>query len=178
MLQNYDVEYVCVFLTLQLQVSSSNQLSGVSFAGFGDEGKWYWMARISGEAESRFLGPETFGTAWMNDAYRWTNETTFATTTVDNTTGRQVQTWTDMGLNSTIFKLMSNAEQTWAARNGVTVTDQQATAPTYFTQAYIAGLEVDPNTSAQLYGGLIPLVALYKIDWAAYYTATNSTAPP
>jgi asparagine N-glycosylation enzyme membrane subunit Stt3 len=178
MLQNYDVEYVCVFLTLQLQVSSSNQLTGVSFAGFGDEGKWYWMARISGEAESRFLSPETFGTAWMNDEYRWTNETTFATTTVDNTTGRQVQTWTDMGLNSTIFKLMSNAEQAWASRNSLTVTDQQAAALTYFTPAYIAGLEVDYNTVAQLYGGLVPLVALYKIDWAAYYTATNSTAPP
>lgn len=179
MLENYNVEYVCVFVTLQLQVSSSGTLSGVQFGGFGDEGKWYWMSRISGEAESRFKSNETFGKVWMNSQYSWINETSFATTSIDNSTGQQVQTWTDMGLNSTVFKLMSYAEQLWSSNNGgVTISGQQGAIPTYFTPAYIAGLEVDPQTSAQSYGGLIPLVALYKIDWDAYYAATNSTAAP
>ncbi len=179
MFEKYKVNYVVVFVTLQLQISSSNQLSGVQFGGFGDEGKWYWMARISGEAESRFKDNATFGTSWMNDHYSWTNETTFATTKVDNQTNRQVQTWTDMGLNSTVFKLMSYAEQQWASTNGgVTISDQQSAAPAYFTPAYIAGLEVTPQVSAQSYGGLIPLVALYKINWDAYYAAINDTTTP
>jgi hypothetical protein len=136
------------------------------------------MARISGEAETRFLSNETFGTQWMTDDYRWTNETTFVTTTADETTGQQSQTWTAMGLNSTIFKLMSNAEQQWANKYGVTVSDQTGELPSFFTPAYISGLEADPQTVAYQYGGLVPLVALYKIDWDAYYAATNSTAPP
>jgi hypothetical protein len=137
------------------------------------------MSRISGEAESRFKSNETFGKVWMNSQYSWINETSFATTSIDNSTGQQVQTWTDMGLNSTVFKLMSYAEQLWSSNNGgVTISGQQGAIPTYFTTAYIAGLEVDPQTSAQSYGGLIPLVALYKIDWDAYYAATNSTAAP
>jgi dolichyl-diphosphooligosaccharide---protein glycosyltransferase len=179
MLENYNVEYVCVFVTLQLQVSSSGTLSGVQFGGFGDEGKWYWMSRISGEAESRFKSNGTFGKVWMTSQYSWINETSFATTSIDNSTGQQVQTWTDMGLNSTVFKLMSYAEQLWSSNNGgVTISGQQGAIPTYFTPAYIAGLEVDPQTSAQSYGGLIPLVALYKIDWDAYYAATNSAGGP
>jgi dolichyl-diphosphooligosaccharide---protein glycosyltransferase len=178
MLKNYNTEYILIFETLQLQVTSSGNLTGVKFAGYGDEGKWYWMARISGEAESRLMGSDTFGTTWMNDQYRWTNETTFATTAVDNSTGTQKQTWTDQGLNSTIFKLMSDAEQQWANAFGVPVSDQKATALTYFTAAHIEGLDITPTVAYQQYGGLIPLVALYKINWDAYNVATNSTATP
>ena len=177
MLANYDTEYVLVFVTLQVQVSSDNSISGVTFAGYGDEGKWYWMARISGEAESRFLGMDTFGQSWMTSDYKWTNETFFGNTTTDST-GASRFTYNDMGLNSTVYKLMSAAEQQWAGQFGVATTDQKATMPSYFTQAYVAGLEVDAYTAAYLYGGLIPLVALYKIDWNAYYAANNATATP
>ncbi len=173
MLSTYDSEYVLVFVTLQLQITSAGNLTGVKFAGYGDEGKWYWMARISGEAESRLLN-----SGWMNNDYKWTNETTFATTALDNSTGAQVQTWTDQGLNSTIFKLMSDAEQQWANTYGVPVVDQTTSAPSYFTSAHIEGLDVDPQTSAYQYGGLIPLVALYKINWDAYNATTNSTTTP
>ena len=178
MLRNYDTEYVLVFVTLQLQITNAGNLTGVKFAGYGDEGKWYWMARISGEAESRLLSNESFGTVWMNDQYRWTNETTFATTAIDNSTGAQVQTWTDQGLNSTIFLLLSNAEQQWANQYGVPVSDQIGATPSYFTIAHIEGLDITPTAAYQQYNGLIPLVALYKINWDAYNAATNSTATP
>jgi dolichyl-diphosphooligosaccharide--protein glycosyltransferase len=175
MLKNYDADYILVFVVLQLQVSSSTgSLSGVQFAGYGDEGKWYWMAKISGEAESRFMSDQTFGTNWMTTDYSWTNETYFGNTTT--TSSSQTFTWNDAGLNSTVFKLMSFAEQQWANQYGLTPSDQTGEVPTYFIPDYIAGLEVDPSTSYQQYGGLIPLVALYKIDWDAYYAATNSTA--
>jgi dolichyl-diphosphooligosaccharide---protein glycosyltransferase len=180
MLANYNAEYVLVFVTLQLQVSSDQtQITGVQFAGYGDEGKWSWMARISGEAETRLKGNTTFGTVWMNDQYSWINETSFANTTIDETTGQQKLTWNSMGLNSTIYKLMSNAEQQYGNMYGMTVADQTAEAPTYFTTAYIAGLEVTPTQAASgQYYLLVPLVALYKINWDAYNAAMNATATP
>jgi dolichyl-diphosphooligosaccharide--protein glycosyltransferase len=187
MLEHYDADYVLVFVTLQMLISDTGTLSGVQFGGYGDEGKWYWMARISGEAESRFLSNETFGTQWMTNDYRWTNETTFGNYTLGtdwadlngNGQADQGETFPNlMGQNSTIFKLMSNAEQQWANKYGVTVSDQTGELPSFFTPAYISGLEADPQTVAYQYGGLVPLVALYQIDWDAYYAATNSTAPP
>ena len=113
MLSHYDTSYVLVFPVLQLQISSSGSLDGVKFAGYGDEGKWFWMARISGEAISRFMTDETFGTQWMNSQYSWTNETSFGNTTTDST-GAQTFQWNEMGLNSTVYKLMSDAARQWA----------------------------------------------------------------
>jgi len=37
--------------------------------------------------------------------------------------------------------------------------------PQYFEPAYIAGLTLTPSDASSLYGGLVPLVALYKIDY-------------
>jgi hypothetical protein len=177
MLSNYNAKYVLVFVTVQNILSSDQtQITGVQFAGYGDEGKWVWMARISGEAETRLLSDETFGTSWMNSDYKWTNETTFGNTTT-NASGQNVFNWSSMGLNSTIFKLMSDAEQQYASKYGIPVTGQTGEAPTYFTPAYIAGLEISPSASGQ-YGLLVPLVALYKINWDAYNAATNSTVQP
>ncbi len=177
MLSNYNAKYVLVFVTLQLTLSSDRtQITGVQFGGYGDEGKWVWMARISGEAETRLLSNESFGTQWMNAQYKWTNETTFGNTTTDSS-GQNVFNWSSMGLNSTIFKLMSNAEQQYANKYGIPVSGQTGEAPTYFTPAYIAGLEITPSQSGQ-YGLLVPLVALYKINWDAYNTATNSSVHP
>ena len=38
------------------------------------------------------------------------------------------------------------------------------TQPTYFKEAFFAGLNVSPTQ----YGGLVPVVAIYSIDWAKY----------
>ncbi len=178
MLRNYDAKYVLVFPVFQLKISTSGSLEGVKFAGYGDEGKWFWMARISGEGASRLMTDETFGTRWMNSEYSWTNETSFGNYTTDSTSGQQTFQWNEMGLNSTVFKLMSFAEQQWAAQNGVTVSDQTGAVPSFFTIEFISGLEITPTAAYQQYSGLIPLVALFKIDWAAFDAATNSTATP
>ena len=177
MFRNYDTDYVLVFVVLQLQISSSGTLDGVRFAGYGDEGKWYWMARISGEAASRLQTDETFGTRWMNSQYSWTNETMFGNYTTDSS-GQQTWQWNDIGLNSTVFKLMSSAEQLWAAQNGVTVSDQKAAEPSFFTTEFISGLEVTPTAAYQQYSGLIPLVALFKVNWDAYDATLNSATTP
>ena len=178
MLANYHTEYLLVFPVLQLQIdSSSGSLSGVKFSGYGDDGKWYWCARISGEAEARLMSNQTFGQAWMTSDYNWLNETSFGNTTTDST-GTQTFTYNDLGLNSTIYKLMSYAEQEWAGINSLTTTDQQAGAPLYFTQVYVSGMTTSPTTAYYSYGSLIPLVALYKINYAAYDAATGSNLSP
>lgn len=177
MLRYYDTDYILVFVVLQLQISSSGTLDGVKFAGYGDEGKWYWMARISGQGASRLQTDEAFGTQWMNSQHSWTDETTFGNYTTDSS-GQQTWQWNDIGLNSTVFKLMSAAEQQWAAQNGVVVTDQTAAELSFFTPEFISGLEVTPTDAYQQYGGLIPVVALFKIDWNAYDLALNSAATP
>ena len=50
------VKYIAVFEVLQVSQSSSGSNSYVaSPAGYGDEGKWVWMARISGQAKTRLI---------------------------------------------------------------------------------------------------------------------------
>ena len=161
------VSYILVFTVLQISQSSSGSSSYVaSPAGYGDEGKWVWMARISGDAKDRLINE-----GFMNPATAWTNENQFGAPS--NTTGRWV--WNDQGLNSTIVELMNYAEvqycQTWS-QAGINLTpDMTTTTPSYYTLAYLGGIDASPFQ----YGGLVPLVAIYKIDWNAYYAATGTT---
>jgi len=175
MLSNYEnynnpgrVNYILVFTVLALSQSSSGTGYTASPAGYGDEGKWEWMASISGTAEQWYIQngymSATTSTVWKAD-------TAFGNTS--STTGQWV--WNNQGGNCTIYELMNYAEVTycneWTAA-GVSITPSTTTTtPTYFTEAYFAGL----NTSPFQYGGLIPLVAIYKIDYPAYYTATGTT---
>jgi dolichyl-diphosphooligosaccharide--protein glycosyltransferase len=176
MLSNYDsyntpgrVNYILVFIVLQISQSSSGSSSYVaSPAGYGDEGKWVWMARISGEAKDRLVN-ETY----MDPATAWTNETSFGA--ANPQTGRWE--WNDQGQNCTAYELMNYAEVQYCnamTAAGVSLSpDATTTVPTYFQQAYIAGLGTNPFQ----YGGLVPLVAIYKVDYNAYRNATGTTSP-
>ncbi len=96
-------------------------------------------------------------------------------------TQQQRWKWNDHGLNCTVLELLNYAEVDYAntmtaalSSQGITVSpDHTTTVPTYFKEAYIAGL----NTAPGQYGGLIPLIAIYKIDWAAY-NAQHGITPP
>jgi dolichyl-diphosphooligosaccharide--protein glycosyltransferase len=163
------VKYIAVFEVLQVSQSSSGSDSYVvSPAGYGDEGKWVWMARISGQAKTRLLND-----GFMNPSTAWTNETQFGTS--DPTTGRWV--WNDQGLNCTVFELLNYAEVRYAntmTALGVNVQpDQTTTTPTYFKEAYFAGVQTSPFQ----YGGLVPIIAIYEIDWATY-DAQHGITPP
>jgi hypothetical protein len=58
------------------------------------------------------------------------------------------------------------------AQLGVAITpDATTTIPAYFHSVEIAGLQTSPFQ----YGGLVPLVAIYSIDYQAYYAATGAT---
>jgi dolichyl-diphosphooligosaccharide--protein glycosyltransferase len=163
------VKYIAVFTVLQISSSSSGSGQYVaSPAGYGDEGKWVWMARISGQDKTRLLkeGFMTPGTAW-------TDEKQFGST---NTQTNRWQ-WSDQGLNCTVFELMNNAEVQYATRmssSSFTLTpDQTTTVPTYFTEAHFAGATATPGA----YGNLIPIIAIYSINWAAW-DAANGITPP
>jgi dolichyl-diphosphooligosaccharide--protein glycosyltransferase len=168
MLEAYDAKYILVFITLQLAQSTTEQGSYVvQFSRFGDEAKWSWMARISGEAQQRYVNE-----GFMNDNLKWTDENAFGAP--NNQTG--TWEWNTMGKNSTIYKLMSYAKQQWADISGVpagVTADEPGVQPTYFKEAYFSGEELNPVAASTKYGGLIPIVALYEIDWDSYYNATG-----
>lgn len=152
MLKRYDAQYILVFTTLALRQSSDGQLYVIS-AGFGDEGKWTWMARISGKSPHA-------------SEWGWTDEGAFGEF---NTTTNNWQ-WNERGMNSTIYKLMSYTKNRWCLEHNVVNPDADPNAynvrvPMYFEEAYFAGLELTPSDANSKYGSLIPLVCLYKINY-------------
>jgi dolichyl-diphosphooligosaccharide--protein glycosyltransferase len=163
------VKYIAVFEVIQISTSSSGTSSYIaSPAGYGDEGKWVWMARISGQGQTRLINE-----GFMNPAKAWTNESQFGAS--DPNTGRWQ--WNDQGLNCTVFELLNYAVVHYANTMtglGVNVSpDQTTTQPTYFKYAYFAGEQTSPTQ----YGGLVPIIAIYEIDWAKY-DAAHGIAPP
>ncbi len=163
MLEKYDATYILVFTTLSIVPSSDGSYYIVQPVGFGDEGKWSWMARISGQARDRFIQ-----TGFISAEAAWTDESDFGE--ISNTTGTFA--WNDIGKSSTVYKLLSYAKQRWADVSGPdynVVTDEVGVEPTYFKEAFFAGEELNPIDASAKYGGLIPVVALYEIDWDSYY---------
>ncbi len=158
-----NVKYILVFevLAVRSAQTSDGQSVYVSYPyGLGDEGKWMWMARISGEAKDRLISE-----GFMNPNQAWTDEYAFGNTS--STTNQWV--WNTQGQNTTIYKLLSNTEHVFTnSTNGYVQPSSSAVTLNYFEPVYVSGAEI---TSLNQYGGLIPLVALYKIDWDAYNAA-------
>jgi dolichyl-diphosphooligosaccharide--protein glycosyltransferase len=164
MLERYNAKYILVFTVLGIVQSSDGSSYVVQPAGYGDEGKWMWMARISGQARDRFTQ-----NGLISAELAWTDENAFGS--VSNETG--AWQWNDVGKNSTVYKLMSWAKQRWVVVSGESAgigADEAGVQPTYFKEAYFAGEELNPIDASAKYGGLIPVVALYEIDWQTYYT--------
>jgi hypothetical protein len=166
MLEKYDAKYILVFTTLGLATVSDQSYYVAQSAGYGDEGKWSWMARISGQARERFIRD-----GYISEDAAWTDETDFGA--VNNET--LAWEWNDMGKNSTVYKLMNWAKQRWVEESGgeEVVADVAGVEPTYFKEAYFSGVDLNPIDASAKYSGLIPVVALYEIDWDAYYNATG-----
>jgi hypothetical protein len=167
MLEKYDAKYILIFTVLVIGQPSDGSSYVVQPAGYGDEGKWMWMARISGQARDRFVQ-----TGFISEELAWTDENAFGS--INNETG--TWQWNDVGKNSTVYKLLSWAKQRWADVSGVqsgVVADEAGVQPTYFKEAYFAGENLNAIDASARYGGLIPIVALYEIDWQTYYNATG-----
>lgn len=167
MLEKYNAKYILVFTTLGLSSSSDGSYYIAQSVGYGDEGKWSWMARISGQARDRFIQE-----GLVSAENSWTDENSFGA--LSNET--RAWAWNDMGKNTTVYKLLSWAKQSWVNNNDATQTviaDEEGVEPTYFKEAYFSGLDLTPAEASNNYSGLIPVVALYEIDWDAYYAATG-----
>ena len=168
MLEKYDAEYVLVYTTFA--VGESEGQIYAYWAGYGDEGKWMWMARISGTARERFIND-----GFIDRQLSWTNETSFGN--YNSSTNRWE--WNVLGMNSTIYKLMAWGKQLWCQENGAYDLQQgywsainftiEDIRPKYFEKAYFSGLDISPDEAGD-YGNLVPMICLYKIDWDGYYS--------
>ena len=133
MLGAYNAEYVLVFTTI---TTDGSQI------GWGDEGKWMWMAEISGQK------------------YGW-NKFDFG-----NYTEQGGWQWNAKGMNSTIYRLMSYGKDRWLAKWKSDQGYQEPPELEYFKEAYFAGLDLDPNSErVRNYGNVVPLVCLYKVNY-------------
>ena len=102
----------------------------------------------------------------MDPNNAWTDEYAFGN--VSSTTNQWV--WNEQGMNSTIYKLLTSTVAQYCNQTGGLVTPYyQTVEPTYFKPVFIAG----KDQNFQQFGGIVPLVALYEIDWAAYNNATT-----
>jgi predicted dehydrogenase len=161
MLKQYGAQYILVFDTFDYQGN------WVNWAG-GDNGKWTWMAEISGSGMQRLID-----TGFIDQASAWLNESSFGA--VSNTTNQWV--WNDVGLQTTIYKLMAWGKNVWCTTNAVTDPDQSnvtasmgsTNGPIYFQEEFFSGLTLTPSEAESEYGGIVPLVCLYKINWPLYY---------
>ena len=162
------VKYIAVFTTVYAYQVSTNQYVLYPYS-YGDESKWVWMARISAEGMDRLVdqGFISESDAWHDSADERA-ETYFGAS--NSTTG--LWDWSAQGQESVIYKLLGYARNTYATRVSAGGTysvspDITVGAPEYFKEAYFAGLDIAPGQ----YGGLIPIVAIYEIDWDAYNAA-------
>jgi dolichyl-diphosphooligosaccharide--protein glycosyltransferase len=161
MLAPYNSKYILVFTTVNVN-------SG-EWVGWGDEGKWMWMAKISGNAMTRFVNGDTNGDGivdipnLIDEASSWTNESKFGNYTTEGS-----WTWNNQGTNSTIYKLMSYGKHQWNVEWSVGQTTEWA-EPIYFKEAYFAGKDLSPEDASSKYGGVVPLICLYEIDWQKYH---------
>ena len=137
-LQGFNATYVAVFTTFYGQ-----GLSGYTAgdpAGYGDEGKWTWMAKIA-NLDDKSFGNYTLGKDQI--------------ITTDTTTGQQTPTYIDnmKGQNTTLYILMTYAKD---INLGYTPTVQlNDTSGKSFEPAYFS--------TGKDYGGIIILVAVYKV---------------
>lgn len=158
-----NVKYIAIFMVLLVQPGGTDDALYVSTAGYGDEGKWMWMARISGQDKQRFIDQ-----GFISEADAWTDESSFG-----QTSNYGVWEWNERGESATIKKLMNFVTIAYVQlleNSGITVyvdLPDEPQMPEYFEYAKFAGIETAPFQ----YGGLVPVVAIFEVNWTAYNTA-------
>ncbi len=131
-----------------LVFTTFNSLGGDQ--GYGDEGKWRWMARIANQTVEEARG---FYHEW-GDREQYN--------TFGNITENQ-WVWNDLGKNTTIYKLMQTAKQSIAS-------SIQAPQLRYFKIAHfspgnpLASIGKSGDQTVYLHA----LVALYEVDYQQY----------
>jgi dolichyl-diphosphooligosaccharide--protein glycosyltransferase len=165
MLKLYNASYILVYTTIRAD-------TGEWINAGGDEGKWIWMAAISGKARERFINNSFISAneTWnenLDNIRKLFGNYTLGTNWIDSNKNGQVDSGelepNTKGQNATIYKLMRYAVESWKQKHGKGGTEIELF---YFTPEFIAGLDNDGSK----YGGVVPLVCLYKINWDKYYS--------
>jgi dolichyl-diphosphooligosaccharide--protein glycosyltransferase len=165
MLKLYNASYILVYTTIRAD-------TGEWINAGGDEGKWIWMAAISGKARERFInnGFISANEMWnenLDNIRQLFGNHTLGTNWIDSNKNGQVDSGelepNTKGQNATIYKLMRYAVESWKQKHGKGGSTIELI---YFTPEFIAGLDNDGSK----YGGIVPLVCLYKINWDKYYS--------
>ena len=119
-------------------------------AGFGDEGKWRWMARIPGLDDASF-GNFSLGTDWLGDI----NE--------NNKRDPEELVVNVKGQNSTIYKMMTYGKKD--VFPDAPALQQLSLEPLqYFEKAYFSRTQETAQQALRNYG-IVPLVLVYKINY-------------
>jgi dolichyl-diphosphooligosaccharide--protein glycosyltransferase len=138
----YKITYVVVFQTFGQDQSTGELVD----AGYGDEGKWRWMARIGGLNDLQY-GNRTLGNDWFD-----TNENG----NVDSDELIAVE----LGINTLLYKLMYYGRE-MVAYGSSTIELEHFEGPPqgYFSQTS----ETAINNLGSF--GFVPLVTVYKINY-------------
>ena len=129
-LKPYNAKYVVVFTTFD---SNGNDV------GYGDEGKWTWMAKIA-NLDDKSFGNYTLGKDQVYDSSTQQN------TYIDNLKGQ----------NTTLYKLMTFAKN---------ITLGQSPQVALFDSSRKGFESVHLSSTGKSYGGLYILVAVYKVNY-------------
>ncbi len=130
-----------------LVFTTFNSLGGDS--GYGDEGKWRWMARIANQ------------TVAAGFYHEWGDREQY--NTFGNVTEQGQWMWNDVGKNTTVFKLMQTAKHS-------KVSSAEETQLKYFKVSHfspgraVAAIGQAEGQTVYLYA----LVALYEVDYQQY----------
>lgn len=138
----YKVTYVVVFQTFRLDQTTGELID----AGYGDEGKWRWMARIGG-LEDLDYGNRSLGTDWFD-----TNE--------NNNAESEELIPVELGRNSTLYKLMQHGREMVGYGSSIIELEHFEGPPQgYFSET--------TETAQNVLGtyGFVPLVSVYKINY-------------
>jgi dolichyl-diphosphooligosaccharide--protein glycosyltransferase len=133
-------EYIVVFTTFDSEGADR---------GYGDEGKWRWMAKIAGSRFGDFFDDNSFGNYRLG--VDWTDADGNGQVD-DGELAVNVK-----GQNSTIFKLMTFAKETRLGSAPTTQFASNTEGKPYFEEAFFS-----PSGP---YFGIHVLVAVYKINY-------------
>jgi len=129
-LENFDAEYVVVFTSFDIEGED---------IGYGDEGKWRWMARIAGLDDTKY-GNYSLGLDWVD-----TNE--------DGSPAETELVVNELGNSSVIYKLMHYARDT-------VIHGSSSIELEHFEKAFFTTPELYPTSDG---GSFTAMVCVYKI---------------
>jgi len=129
--------------------------------GFGDEGKWRWMARIANSVNKTTELYSQEGVSWNYTEWNGGTNTTFgfATQTSDDSP-RPYFKWNSVGQETVIYKMMAAAKQYKGASGAWWTPPANATEFKYLKNPYFS--------EGKDLGGLYAIVAIFEIDYQQY----------